>query len=90
MLYLVTYDLNKSGQDYKALHEAIKSLGNWWHYLDSTWLVKSRLTVQQVTDHLTPRIDDNDRLLVLDVTGVGYNGWLTQDAWKWIGENING
>lgn len=90
MLYLVTYDLNKPGQDYKVLHEAIKSLGRRWHHLDSTWLVQSRLTVQQVTDHLTPKIDKSDRLLVLDVTGDSYNGWLTQDAWKWIGENING
>ncbi|WP_209021761.1 hypothetical protein [Nocardioides sp. 503] len=34
---LITYDLNTPGQGYTALHDEIKSLGAWWHHLDSTW-----------------------------------------------------
>ena len=43
-MYLVTYALKKPGQDYKDIHEAIKSCGTWWHYLESTWLLKTSLS----------------------------------------------
>jgi hypothetical protein len=33
--FLIGYDLNKTGQDYKDLIKAIKLLGAWWHHLDS-------------------------------------------------------
>ena len=36
---LIGYDLDKPGQNYESLFVAIKTLGEWWHYLDSTWLV---------------------------------------------------
>ncbi len=39
MVFAVTYDLNEPGQDYANLYESIKSVGAWWHYLDSFWLV---------------------------------------------------
>lgn len=39
--YLISYDLNKAGQDYNSPIEAIKKLGNWWHCLDSTWIIKA-------------------------------------------------
>ena len=46
--YLIGYDLNKTGQDYKTLIEQIKELGSWWHHLDSTWIIKSDLTAVQI------------------------------------------
>ena len=51
---LITYDLNAPGQKYDDLYQEIKDLGStWWHYLDSTWVVKTTLTPDQV--ELTPR-----------------------------------
>ena len=63
--YLIGYDLMKQGQDYDALIEAIKKIGNWWHCLDSTWIVKTNLNSEQIRDYLIPKIDNNDRLLVV-------------------------
>lgn len=40
---LIGYDLNAPGQDYGDLIEAVKASGARWHYLDSTWLVKTSL-----------------------------------------------
>ncbi|WP_269823175.1 hypothetical protein [Aggregatibacter actinomycetemcomitans] len=34
---LVTYDLNKSGQNYDALIEKIKTLGAWAKVQQSVW-----------------------------------------------------
>jgi hypothetical protein len=64
-VYLVGYDLKKPGQDYQDLFEAIKVVGSdWWHCLDSTWLVVSDSSAVNVRAALVPHIDANDRLLV--------------------------
>jgi hypothetical protein len=82
---LITYDLNKPGQKYDDLYEAIKGLGhNWWHYLDSTWLVAGSLTPDQAVERLMGVLDSSDRLLVIDVKGDAHQGYLLQDAWDWI------
>lgn len=87
MVYLITYDLNKTGQNYSGLYETIKELGSWWHYLDSNWLVETDLDATQISNFLKPQIDQNDSLLIIRVAE-DYDGWLTQDAWNWI-KNAN-
>ena len=89
MVYLVTYDLNKTGQDYDSVYKAIKdaSTGVWWHFLESTWIIKTHLTIQQVTDKVKSKMDDNDSLLVIEVKN-NYSGWLPKDAWEYLRENV--
>lgn len=87
---MVGYDLNKPGQNYQKVHEAIKGLGSdWWHYLDSTWLVVTTLTASQGWDRIAPAFDKSDSCLVLDVTGDDYSGWLPKDAWAWIRQHLS-
>ncbi len=84
MVYLITYDLNKEGQNYDKLYEAIKSLGNWCHYLDSTWLVETSYSANQISEKLRKEgIDNNDSLLVFRLLK-DYAGWLSEEAWQWI------
>ena len=83
MIYSVHYDLKEPGQNYDDLHAAIKSCGNWWHYLDSTWLVDTNLNANGVWDRLSPYIDKNDNVLVIGVTN-DFQGWLPIKAWDWI------
>ena len=83
MIYAINYDLKQPGQNYEALHEAIKSCGVWWHYLDSTWLVDTNLTAQSIWQRLEPHVDKNDSVLVIGVTR-DHQGWLPQEAWDWI------
>ncbi|HEX6701582.1 MAG TPA: CRISPR-associated protein Cas2 [Gaiellaceae bacterium] len=73
---MVGYDLNKPGQQYPRLIAKLKSFPKWWHYLDSTWLIKTDLGVTQVRDALWSLMDSSDELLVIDVTG---------DAMAWQG-----
>jgi hypothetical protein len=73
---LITYDLNVAGQNYDKLYEKIKGLGGWWHHLDSTWVVDSTLTVGEVNGRLRSVLDDSDSVLVLNITGDTYAGWL--------------
>lgn len=83
MIYSINYDLNKPGQDYSKLHEAIKGLGVWWHYLDSNWLVDSDLNANQIWNRLSQHVDKNDFVLVIGVTR-DYSGWLPKEAWDWL------
>jgi len=88
--FLIGYDLNKAGQNYEALFEAIKSIPNyWWHHLDSTWLIVTddSKTAAGIRDILRRHIDANDELLIINVTGaerawMGFNdkgsNWLKE------------
>jgi hypothetical protein len=73
---LVGYDLNASGKDYEGLIARLKEYPLWWHHLDSTWLLKTDDSASVVRDALKQFLDDDDELLVVDVSG---------DARAWVG-----
>jgi hypothetical protein len=83
---LIGYDLNQPEQIYAPLIDEIKRLGStWWHCLDSTWIVKTELSVEQVRNRLRTKIDQNDELLVIaaprEASWIGFDkncgDWLT-------------
>ena len=87
---LVGYDLNKPGADYEDLFTALKRAGSdWWHCLDSTWLVKTTLSASQLRDRLRRVIDANDCLLVMDVTGCA-RAWagFSDECSTWLKERV--
>ena len=85
---MVTYDLNAPGKDYKRVHDAIKGLGPWWHYLDSTWIAVTPLSPSQAWDVLAKSFDETDSCLVVDITGDSFSGWLPREAWDWLNKHI--
>jgi len=86
---LISYDLNKPGQKYAELHEAIKGLGSAWaHYLESTWMVVTSKSPTQAWDALAPHVDKSDNVLIINITGDSYSGWMPQDAWTWVKQNV--
>lgn len=89
MVYVISYDLNKEGQNYEGLYKAIKECGAWWHYLDSTWLIGTSRNARQIYDVLKDKIDKNDTLLIMKAAD-DYAGWLSEDASAWINDaNFN-
>ena len=82
---LIGYDLNRPGQNYDDLFEEIRSLGAWWHCLDSTWLVNTSLTPLEVANRLWAKMDKNDRLLVTRAyrSTTAWAG-MPQDCADWI------
>lgn len=87
--YLISYDLNKKDKNYDGVYQAIKnsSDGTWCHPLESTWLIRTSLTVEQVSDNIQKQIDSNDMFLVIEVKK-NYQGFLTEEMWKYLRENI--
>lgn len=80
--YLITYDLNKPGQDYSGLYAAIQGLGLYKHPLDSTWFVKTSKTGENIRDALKQKIDGNDKLFVTEVSG--WASFNLPDLAKWL------
>lgn len=65
MRMLITYDLRAPGRDYTKLYAAIKAQGTTWiHPLESTWIINTSKTTEQVRDALTSHMDDNDKVFV--------------------------
>lgn len=91
MVYLITYDLNKSDKDYEGVYQAIKDASTYWcHYWDSSWLIKSNLeTADAVFDKIKPHLDNNDCCFVVEVKN-NKQGWLTKEQWESINTKIFG
>lgn len=86
--YIICYDLNRPGQDYATLIDAIKSYGTWWHHLDSTWIIKTTRSASEVRDHLKAYIDTTDELLVVGSSGEGAWFGFTEKGSSWLKDNL--
>jgi hypothetical protein len=86
---LIGYDLNRAGQNYEDLIDEIKVMGDWWHYLDSTWLIRTTETHVSARNRLKPYLDHNDELLVVDVTrdAAAWQGF-NQTGAQWLRDNL--
>lgn len=64
-VYMVTYDLNKPGQDYTSL---IKAIENYTHCkaLKSAYFIDSSDGAAHIRDNLTKHVDKNDMLFVIE------------------------
>ena len=82
-VFLISYDLKKPGRNYDDLYKKIKSFGKWYHCLESVWIIKTSSTLQKVSDELVNQIDDNDRLLVVEIKN-NYSGWMPRKFWNWM------
>ena len=85
--YLVTYQFKGQAGTYTALFETLKSFGEWWHFIDGSWIVMTDQTAQQIYDRLKPTLDANINILIFEL-GHDRQGWLPQKAWDWIKRNI--
>lgn len=63
MLYLISFDLNRPGQNYPELDGALARMGAR-KVLYSQWAVRSTSSASQLRDYLNGCIDSNDRLLI--------------------------
>lgn len=86
-VYNVSYDLNAPGKNYTDLIKELENSPLWWHYLKSTWLISTNETPAQLWDRLSVHADQNDSFLIIEVRN-NSAGWLKQEAWDWINNNV--
>lgn len=87
--YIVSYDLQRPGKDYSTLIEHLKSYPGWAKPLESVWLIKSSLGISDFTNQISIKIDQNDKLIVVEVTKKPV-AWvnLDQEVINWINKNL--
>lgn len=88
--YLIGYDLMRQGQNYENLYEGIKkaSNGNWWHHLDSTWIIQSEHSALTIRNYLLDYIDSNDKIIVLQLSKDGAWFNISDEGNKWLYNNL--
>jgi hypothetical protein len=88
-LLLVTFALRNSLRDYDSFFVALRGNSQQWlHYIDSTFLVFTPYSPDELTKKLMPHFEATDSILVVPVT-FPINGWLPLEAWTWITERVN-
>lgn len=86
-VYNVSYDLNKSGKDYSGLHKELKNTHEWYHLLDSTWLLYTAESADQIWERIKSHIDSDDNIMIAQITS-NNSGWLPKMAWTWIKSRV--
>lgn len=81
--YLISYDLDKPGQNYDRLIARLKEHGAF-RVLLSQWALKSTWTPIQLRDDLRTYVDSNDRLLVTEVGNWASLNLIASDKFKEI------
>ena len=89
MIYLVTWDLNKEKPNYASAranflarldqYPNIKDSG-----LDSVRFLSTTWTAEQVYDDLKVKLDGNDKIIVVSLSGASYYGYLNKGVWEFI------
>lgn len=85
MVYLISYDLHNSGQNYEKVEQAIKNCSYqniWMHFLSTTWLIKSTLSVDQIYNEIKKVTNENDRFIIIEVKN-NSQGWLDKKYWDY-------
>lgn len=86
-VYNISYDLNQPGQRYDDLINEIKRSPGYLACLKSTWLISTNETAQEVYNRLSPNLDKNDSVLVIEVVN-NSQGLLTKRQWEWIKQHV--
>jgi len=87
-IYLITFNsdllLNKS-----LFHQNITNLFtkkyilDWWHYIDTTYIVASNLDVNTIYNAVFPGAPGR-YILITEIDPNNAQGWLPQVAWTWL------
>lgn len=92
-VYMVTWDLNREKPNYAQARAAfVAHLQTFEHVkdqgLDSVWFVSTTSSANQVDEHLRQRLDENDRLIVVQLQRGNHQGWLSRAVWDWINARL--
>lgn len=83
---LITYDLNKAGQDYKGFYEIIRKYP-YAKLSESSYAIQTQETPTGVYNKLVPHMDKNDHVYVVTLTRP-YYGYGLQDVNNWLNQRL--
>jgi hypothetical protein len=95
---LIAYDIHPTKGDlYDSLIKKIQFLGDWWHHLESTWIVRCSYSPREIRDQLKSLSGIDDQLLVIEISGdttewgvsaTRQSGGVNGAGSRWLKDNI--
>lgn len=88
-MILLSIDLKGVSSEYKDFFEKIQMIGGGGdgvlRILDSTWVLNTTLTADEISDALKGLVQQGDRFIAVDMTSRdNRQGWLTKAMWDWM------
>ena len=87
---IIERDYRRSYKDFHDHFVNSQQIVDWWHYLTSCYIVKTSFNYEQLSDHCISclkKFRHDETHIVLSVSMNSNQGWLPEDAWKWIEKN---
>ena len=84
---LITYDLNRPGQNYQSVLNYIKSHGAWARLSESSYAVRTDASPDSVRDAIRGYMDSSDNVYVITLKRP-YSGFGPSDVNKWLDDNL--
>jgi len=82
MKYLITYDLNRPGQDYEDLINAIKVYENI-HVMQSVWFISTDEKAEEIYQYFKNYLDKNDNIFICEINS-NRQGYLNKKYWEFL------
>ena len=88
VMYLIAYEVKRrniaeTNSVRETIEDEVVSFGSWWRYFGDVWIVDTDKDVDEMTDIIIGYMDQRDNLLIIGIQSP-YQGWLPEDAWKWL------
>ncbi len=88
MVYIITYDLRKEGQNYDALYKKIMSLGQTLHPLQNLWFLDTAYDLNTISDQIRTVVDSNDYIFTAQLYKNSYSAWMITGAHDWLNARL--
>lgn len=82
--FVISYDLIGPNRDYNSLYDAIKDYGTYAKVTESLWIISSNSTSASIRDDLKSVLDENDKLIVLQLQGNWATSNIPEDVNDWL------
>ena len=79
-IVIIIYKVEGNDQSVK---DNIKLLGEWFNYIQGSYIILTKLGVQEIYNRIGTNIS-GDRFLVIEVDLKTYWGILPKEAWDWL------
>lgn len=86
--FVISYDLIGPNRNYDSLYEAIRNYGSYAKVTESLWIISSNSNSASIRDNLKSVLDENDKLIVLELQGNWATSNIPNKVNEWLKSNV--
>lgn len=85
---VVVLELEAGPRNAERIYSEIKAFGNWWHCIGGVWIIRTSFTAKAIREKLRQRLEADDRLLVLELSGEATWSGFSGESAAWLKDNL--